>query len=340
MPPKTEEMKTRAGRGAGRETCCEVAGTTSSEEAERSGRVGEDTTESHHPLPSPVLSVLAIQPDILWESPPANQRAAAEVIARQAPQPDTLVVLPELFDTGFTLNIDCVAAAETESWATRTAQEHRVQLCVGHGLRGPDGRGRNCATLVDAQGSVLGRYEKVHPFSYGSEAKAYSGGHSLLLAEIGGMVVCPLICYDLRFPELWRLAAMAGAEVFLLGASWPSARQHHWRSLCIARAIENQAYIVAVNRVGRDPTLSYVGGSLIVGPRGEVLAEASDAPDALAATLDPGPLRQWRHDFPALRDIHPELLGAIALVREPQPGTAENRHRTGETQRSTATRQR
>src|SRR5690606_2545669 len=94
------------------------------------------------------------------------------------------------------------------------------------------------------------------------------------------------ICYDLRFPELWRLGALAGAEVFTIGASWPDARQHHWRSLLIARAIENQAYVVAVNRVGRDPHLGYAGGSMIVSPMGEVLAEADAAPQVIQAELD------------------------------------------------------
>ena len=124
-------------------------------------------------------------------------------------------------------------------------------------------------------------------------------------------MVAPLICYDLRFPELWRLAALAGAEVCTIGASWPDPRQHHWRALIIARAIENQAYVVAVNRTGNDPHCAYAGGSIIVSPMGEVLAEANDRPAMLTAQLDLPALRTWRAEFPVLRDIHRDLLGSI-----------------------------
>lgn len=125
--------------------------------------------------------------------------------------------------------------------------------------------------------------------------------------------MCPLICYDLRFPELWRLGAVEEADVFTIGASWPAARQQHWRALLIARAIENQAYVVAVNRIGDDPHIKYAGGSLIISPTGEVLAEApaGNVPIVLQAELDPAALRAWREKFPALADIHRELLGSI-----------------------------
>jgi omega-amidase len=179
----------------------------------------------------------------------------------------------------------------------------------------PDGRGRNCAVIAAPGGDILARYEKVHPFSYGKEAQHYSGGDRLALAHCNGAVVAPMICYDLRFPELWRLAAAAGAEVFTLGASWPAARQHHWRALLIARAIENQAFVVAVNRVGRDPHLAYQGGSLVVSPTGQIIAEAEDGPTVLQASLDMPAQRSWREAFPALRDIHSSLLGSIEVVR-------------------------
>ncbi len=122
-----------------------------------------------------------------------------------------------------------------------------------------------------------------------------------------------LICYDLRFPELWRLAAIAGTEVFTIGASWPAARRHHWRQLLIARAIENQAFVVAANRIGDDPHLSYAGGSMVVSPTGEILAEAGDHEAVLRARLDLASLREWRRDFPALSDLHRDLLGSITV---------------------------
>jgi predicted amidohydrolase len=159
----------------------------------------------------------------------------------------------------------------------------------------------------------LGEYQKVHPFSYGKESQFYSGGDHLLLRRCGEAMVCPMICYDLRFPELWRIAALNGAEVFTIGASWPAARQHHWRALLIARAIENQAYVVAVNRTGSDPFLKYAGGSIIISPRGEVLAEAGEESGVLQVQLDLAALRQWRDEFPVLKDVRPDLLGSMKL---------------------------
>ncbi|MHC4422381.1 MAG: nitrilase-related carbon-nitrogen hydrolase, partial [Planctomycetota bacterium] len=141
----------------------------------------------------------------------------------------------------------------------------------------------------------------------------YAGGDTVVVRECDGAAVCPLICYDLRFPELWRVAAVSGAEVFTIGASWPEPRQAHWRALLIARAIENQAYVVAVNRVGRDPSHRYAGGSMIIGPGGDIIAEAGPAPAVLTADLDLEALRRWREEFPALRDVRPELLGSMKL---------------------------
>ena len=172
--------------------------------------------------------------------------------------------------------------------------------------------GRNCATILDPAGTVVGTYEKVHPFSYGHEARHFSAGGHLLLRRCGEAVTSPLICYDLRFPELWRLAAAEGTELFTIGASWPSARQDNWRSLLIARAVENQAYVVAANRIGSDPTHAYVGGSMIVSPAGAVLAEAAHEPAVIQAEIDLSALRRWREEFPALKDLRRDLLGTIA----------------------------
>ena len=107
--------------------------------------------------------------------------------------------------------------------------------------------------------------------------------------------------------------ASAGAEVFTLAANWPETRKAHWRALLVARAIENQAYVVAVNRVGADPSLRYAGGSMIVAPTGEILDEAGESPQVLTAALDLDAMRSWRAEFPMLRDVRPELLGSMII---------------------------
>ena len=178
---------------------------------------------------------------------------------------------------------------------------------------------RNRATLIDPDGEPQGTFEKLHPFSYGREIEHFSGGDHLLVADVAGMRVCPMICYDLRFPEAWRIGARAGAEVFTIGASWPDARQHHWRALLIARAIENQAFVIAVNRTGRDPHLGYAGGSMMISPMGEIIGEADNNACVLQGDVDAGVVREWRATFPALQDIRPDLLGDI-LVQSTRPG--------------------
>ncbi len=259
------------------------------------------------------MRVAAVQFDIAWEDKQANHRIIEDMLAAADIERNTYVLLPELGDTGFSFALNKIVDDLTLPWAQRLAQRLGIWLQPGFAENGPDGKGRNCAAIISPQGDVLGIYRKVHPFSYGAEAEHYRGGEALLLRSCGGAVTCPMICYDLRFPELWRIAAGGGAELFAIGASWPSARQPHWRALLIARAIENQAYVVSVNRIGADPHVQYAGGSMIVSPTGEILAEATDSPTVLKADLDLDALHRWRKKFPALRDMRSQLLGSIPL---------------------------
>lgn len=263
-----------------------------------------------------------VQFDIKWEDKVANHAIIERMLDEAQPriEPGTFVVLPELGDTGFSMDLDCIVDDRSLAWAIDLAKRRGIFVQHGfprrmEGHEAGDPVGRNIAVIVSPTGAILADYAKVHPFSFGRESERYSGGDHLCIARCDGALVAPFICYDLRFAELWRLAALnkPAAEVFTVGANWPNTRQHHWRSLCIARAIENQAYVVAANRCGRDPHLAYSGGSLIVAPSGEVLAEAHDQPLVLQAEVDLKILRQWRADFPALRDAHSDLLGRIRV---------------------------
>ncbi len=262
-----------------------------------------------------------VQFDIVWEDKPANHAIIERMLdaAQPAIPPGSLVMLPELGDTGFSMNLDRIADDLTLPWAVKLARSRGVFIQCGFARRDATASppGRNCAVIVSPEGGIVAEYEKVHPFSFGREAEHYSGGSRLAIAHCSEACICPLICYDLRFPELWRLAAIAepAAEAFTIGASWPAARQNHWRSLCIARAIENQAWVIAVNRCGNDPYLAYAGGSLIVSPRGEIVAEADSQPQVIQAEVDLAALRDWRREFRALSDVHRELLGRITIDR-------------------------
>lgn len=260
------------------------------------------------------MHIVAVQPDIIWEDKAANHAAWWPWILDADIPAGSFVLLPELGDTGFSFNLDVHDDDDLSlRWGASLALALNSWVQIGYARRGPDGKGRNCTTILTPDGTPAGTFEKIHPFSFGREVEFFAGGDHILLRTCGDAVVCPKICYDLRFPELWRLGALAGAEVFTIGASWPAPRQEHWRSLLIARAIENQACVVAVNRVGTDPHLAYAGGSMIIGPQGEILAEAGSSPVILQAELPIADLRTWRAAFPALQDVRPDLLGSISV---------------------------
>jgi len=123
--------------------------------------------------------------------------------------------------------------------------------------------------------------------------------------------VAPFVCYDLRFPEVFRIAAARGAQLLAVIANWPSAREAHWLTLLRARAIENQAYVAGVNRCGEDPRLRYTGRSVIIDPRGEVLADAGSDEAVITADIDLADLEEYRRSFPALADMRRELLPSL-----------------------------
>jgi predicted amidohydrolase len=260
-----------------------------------------------------------VQLDIAWEDPGENHRRARRLIEQSRPSAGDLVVLPEMFDTGFSFNLEKTADREgrTLEFLRGLARDLGIYLQGARTVLGADGRGRNRATIVDPLGNVACEYDKVHPFSFGRESQFFSGGGEVVTYawKAGGAVgdasrsclVCPAICYDLRFPELFRLGMLRGAEVFALGANWPAPRKAHREALSIARAIENQAYMLCVNRAGRDPSLSYEGGTIAVGPRGEVLGRLEEGEGVLRVAIDLPALRQWRSDFPATRDVR--LIG-------------------------------
>ena len=219
-----------------------------------------------------------------------------------------LVVLPELFDTGFSFNLDTTTDdGTTVGFLRGLATEHGVTVQGGYTVRATNGRGLNRAIGGGPDGTTLTEYDKLHPFSFGKEAEHFDAGDVMTTYAWGGLSVCPLICYDLRFPEAFRAGVDLGATAFALGANWPEARHVHWRTLVRARAIETLAFMFAVNRGGSDPALRYRGGSAAIDPKGEVLAEADDSETVLSVDIDAKAPDAWRAAFPALADRHPIL---------------------------------
>jgi predicted amidohydrolase len=258
-----------------------------------------------------------VQMDIAWENQPANYAKVEALLSAATTQAGDLVVLPEMFDTGFSFNLAVTADRDgrTLAFLCNLAKTRRLTVHGARTVVGSDGRGLNRVTAVGPNGAVLCEYDKVHPFSLGvpSEAERFAPGAGAVTypwCDADGQqltTVCPAICYDLRFPELFRLGMLKGAEVFAIGSNWPSNREFHRRTLSIARAIENQAFMLSVNRCGRDPALEYPGCSLAVSARGEVLGQLEGGEGVLSVDIDLDDLRRWRGVFKAWRDVR--LIG-------------------------------
>lgn len=250
-----------------------------------------------------------IQFDIRWEDKTANYARVREMVSKADVRTGDFVILPELFDTGFSFNIEATADADgcTLEFLCDLA---KTSGCFVQGTRtvqqAATAKAKNRATIVSPGGDVVIEYEKIHPFSFGREPERFDGGDRVVTYAWGrgegALTVCPAICYDLRFPELFRLGLMQGAEVYAISTNWPDTRHMHWRALLVARAIENQAVVLGVNRTGRDPHLNFVGGSLAVGPKGEILGELGAEEAVLSVEVDPSAIRGWRAQFPAWRD--------------------------------------
>lgn len=262
-----------------------------------------------------------LQMEIAWEDRAANFRTVEAMIDEARPDRGDLIVLPELFDSGFSLNVEVTAdeppigSGETRRFLINLARSRGVVIHgswtgLAAGVVGSEEKptGLNYAAAFGTDGEEFYRYAKIHPFTYGREGERFVGGDRVVCGDIAdggaseGLSVCPAICYDLRFPELFRRGLEMGAEAFVIGANWPGTRRAHWRALCIARAIENQAWVLSVNRVGSDPHLRYAGGSLVVDPQGEVVREGDTASQVISATISRDAVQSWRKIFPAWRD--------------------------------------
>lgn len=251
------------------------------------------------------LNIHAVQLDPVWEDKAANFIKVRTLLASQPPVRGSLIILPEMFATGFSCDVAKTLepiSGETEHFLRELAHEHDCAVLGGVVTPGKDGRGRNQALVIAPDGSELARYTKQQPFSLGGEADVHERGQAPVVFEWSGLKIAPLICYDLRFPELARAAIMLGAEVLVYIAAWPVKRHHHWISLLQARAIENQACVIGVNRTGTDPHFSYNGRSLVVDPHGIIIADAGEREHTLHAAVDAEVIRDWRAQFPALRD--------------------------------------
>lgn len=227
-----------------------------------------------------------------------------------------LVVLPELWPTGYFAFDRYDEEAETLDGPTMTAmcdaaREHDIHLHAGSFVERHDDGLANCTVLIGPDGAIRLTYRKIHLFGYGSkEAELLTPGTTADVAETRFGGVGTTTCYDLRFPELYRVLVARGAEILIIPAAWPAPRIEHWRLLMRARALENQAFVIACNGVGDQHGTTLGGHSVIVDPWGEVVVEAGpDEQELLSAELDLGRLAEIRGEFPVLEHRRIDVPG-------------------------------
>lgn len=256
------------------------------------------------------MKIYGCQLDIAWEDKPANFQKVLHLLKEARPEPGSLIFLPEMFATGFSMNVAAVADdGATMKFLGECATSLGLYIAGGFVTRAENGKGRNELLVVAPEGKFISQYAKIHPFTFGQESIHYVGGDKICTFPWAGTTVSPFICYDLRFPEIFRRAMRGGAEVLAVIANWPVAREEHWITLLRARAIENQTYVIGVNRCGRDPQFTYSGRSLIVDPHGKVIADAGSKECIFGTEIDIPALREYRKAFPILGDVRPQYLG-------------------------------
>lgn len=253
------------------------------------------------------VKVAAIQHDIVWLDRDANFARLEPMIREAATNGARLAILTEMFSTGFAMGDEWATAlpepvgGPSSQFLGEMATRYGIWI-AGSCPERSEGSSLPANTLVVAgPAGQRHRYEKIHPFSYGGEDRYFRRGSAHLTFTIDDLAVSGFVCYDLRFADhFWQLAPQT--DLYIVPANWPASRGAHWSTLLAARAIENQAYVVGVNRVGTGGSLVYGGGSRIIGPFGEDLATAGDDETIVYAEVTKEHVVNTRSTYPFLRD--------------------------------------
>jgi predicted amidohydrolase len=256
----------------------------------------------------PDLKVTLIQTELDWEDVAANLRRFDHLIGSLRVATD-LIVLPEMFTTGFSMNAAALAEnmnGRAVGWLRETARRTAAAV-VGSVIVVDEGRFYNRLCWADPEGEIA-TYDKKHLFRYAGENQVYTAGSASLLVELKGWKVRPFVCYDLRFPA-WNRNTNLTYDLALFVANWPQRRAEHWKVLLQARAIENQSYVIGVNRIGTDGNgLYHSGESSVIDPVGDILFRSAHAPCVFTLPLERSRLDDYRQSFPAWMDADQFLL--------------------------------
>ena len=247
------------------------------------------------------------QINIQWEEKSENFKIAERFIEKASQNKCDVVVFPEMFNTGFSMNIPSIAEkknGETAKFLAIQAVRYDINIIAGFTIIGPEGtKGLNQSFVYNRKGKSVANFTKIHLFAYAMEDQFYSAGNKVGTFNIEGLSSSMFICFDLRFPEVFRKVAKKVQAIFVL-ANWPSTRMEHWESLLKARAIENQCFVIGVNRTGRDGNgIDYSGNSKIFGPLGQELFSAGSTEELLIGDIHPPEVIEVREKFPFLQSM-------------------------------------
>ena len=257
-----------------------------------------------------MVTISVAQIDVAWGRPDVNLTKAAELTAEAKRRGSDIIVFPELWTTGYDLPHAANHAAEPGqgmfSHLADLAREQSIYI-TGSILKRVDDAIYNCAPLFSPAGNMLDDYDKVHLFGLMDEDCYITAGDRTPVFDLPWGKCALAICYDLRFPELFRKYALLDVEMIVLCAEWPHPRLEHWRTLLRARAIENQCFFVACNRVGTGGNAHFFGHSTVVNPWGEHVVEAGETEMLLTISLDLNMVQAVRRTLPVLQDRRPTV---------------------------------
>ncbi len=250
------------------------------------------------------MKIGLVQYNPAWENKEENKRKILNLVSINLVDV-SLLIFPEMTLTGFTMkssefgeNLD----GDSFQFFAELSKNKNVHCLVGV-IEKENSNYFNSLIHINNKGDLVTKYQKVHPFSFGSEDKNYSKGKKIGTTQIEDFKIGLSICYDLRFPELYRLYAKERVDVLVSIANWPDTRIEHWRTLLKARAIENQSYMIGVNRVGKDPKLNYVGYSGVYDPMGKELVSVKDEERVIVENIEKKKVCETRDNLPFLNDI-------------------------------------
>lgn len=257
------------------------------------------------------LKIACLQMDIAFGEPAKNYQSAEKLIEKAMSEKPDIIVLPELWTTGYDLtrleNIADPDALQTIEFLVKAAKKYHVHFVGGSVADQGENGVNNTLLIINNNGELIHQYRKLHLFKLMNEHLYLNAGTEKGLFQLDHHQFAGVICYDIRFPEWIHAHTAFGAQALFVVAEWPAPRLSHWRALLIARAIENQCFVIACNRSGSDPANQFAGHSMIIDPWGEVLAEAEENEEILMAEINLELVKEIRKQIPIFEDRKPEF---------------------------------